>query len=254
MVKSGSKAEKSDNPKVRGGQRAFSDNPVGSRIIEALDGRTRKWLASSSGLSESTVSDYIANGIAKAEAAVDIARSLGVTVDWLLTGTGARGTSLQDDLRRWTRAAGENERTEELADELGLMKLPEIDISVGMGAGYSDEAVIETVDRWLPAEWVRRFTDAPVSRLAVIRPKGDSMYPTINDGDIVFIDRSQQRIDEQDLIWTLVYGGLRTIRRVRAMPDGSYRLLADNDAVPEQTAHDDEMFIIGRVAGVIRRL
>jgi phage repressor protein C with HTH and peptisase S24 domain len=43
------------------------------------------------------------------------------------------------------------------------------------------------------------------------------------------------------------------IKRVRAMPDGSYKLMADNPQVREETAVDGEMFVIGRVVGVIRR-
>jgi len=187
------------------------------------------------------------------EVLAPLADELGTTVDALF-GRAEIGGALKGEIQRALRANEAANRAEDVASELGLMKLPEIDIAVGMGAGYSDEPVIESVDRWIPAEWVRQFTDAPAERLAIIRPRGDSMYPTINDRDIVFIDRGDRRIEEQDLIWTLVYGGLRTIRRVRALPDGSYLLLADNKSVPDQTANDDEMFVIGRVAGVIRRL
>lgn len=63
---------------------------MGSRILSALAGRTRKWLANKSGVSESSISDYIANGIAKADAAVAIAQALDVSVDWLLIGHGSR--------------------------------------------------------------------------------------------------------------------------------------------------------------------
>lgn len=89
-MNSGLKAENTDNSNKRGRQRAFSDNPVGSRILSALSGRTRKWLAGESGISESSISDYIANGIAKAESAVAIAHALDVSVDWLLTGAAER--------------------------------------------------------------------------------------------------------------------------------------------------------------------
>lgn len=80
------KSEKPDNPKKRSGQRRYSDNPVGNRIIEELGGRTRKWLAQEAGVSDSTISDCIERGVAKAETAVAIARAFGRSVDWLLTG------------------------------------------------------------------------------------------------------------------------------------------------------------------------
>lgn len=141
----------------------------------------------------------------------------------------------------------------EIAEQLGLVEIEEIDLSIGMGASYLDEAAVQTVSRWMPEEWVRQFTDAPASMLTIARPVGDSMYPTINDRDIVLIDRSAQHIDRQEGIWALSYGGLGTIKRVRAMPDGSYKLMGDNPHVREETAVDGEMFVIGRVVGVIRR-
>ena len=142
---------------------------------------------------------------------------------------------------------------EEIAQQMGLMKIEEIDLGIGMGAAYLDEAPINSIARWMPEDWVRQFTNAPATRLTIARPRGDSMYPTINDRDIVIIDRSRQAIDEQEAIWALSYGGLGTIKRVRAMPDGSYKLMADNPHVREETAVDGEMFVIGRIVGVIRR-
>lgn len=142
---------------------------------------------------------------------------------------------------------------DELAEQMGLLKVDEIDLNIGMGASYLDEAPVHSVARWIPADWVRQFTNAAAHFLTIARPTGDSMYPTINDRDIILIDRSIKRIDRQDAIWALSYGGLGTIKRVRAMPDGSYKLMADNPHVREETAVNDEMFVIGRVVGVIRR-
>jgi len=142
---------------------------------------------------------------------------------------------------------------EEIAQQMGLVKVEEVDLAIGMGAAYLDEAAIATVERWIPEDWVREFTNAPASFLTIARPVGDSMYPTINDRDIILIDRSKRSIDRQEAIWALVYGGLGTIKRVRAMPDGTYKLMGDNPQVREETATDGDMFVIGRVAGVIRR-
>jgi len=44
---------------------------------------------------------------------------------------------------------------EEIAAQMGLIKVEEIDLAIGMGAAFLDEAVIERVDRWMPEEWVR---------------------------------------------------------------------------------------------------
>lgn len=143
--------------------------------------------------------------------------------------------------------------SEEIAEQMGLMKVEEVDLAIGMGATYLDETSVQSIERWIPTDWVRNFTDSPASFLTIAKPVGDSMYPTINDRDIVLIDRSKRVIDRQDAIWALVYGGLGTIKRVRAMPDGTIKLMSDNPQVREETAVDGEVFLIGRVAGVFRR-
>lgn len=141
----------------------------------------------------------------------------------------------------------------EIAAQMGLIKVEEIDLSIGMGLGFLDENAMERVDRWIPEEWVRNFTPSAAADLTIVKPQGDSMYPTINDRDIVMIDRSQRIIDRQEGIWALNYGGLGTIKRVRVLPDGKYKLMADNPQVPPEVAADGELSVIGRVAGVFRR-
>ena len=182
-----------------------------------------------------------------------IARELGTTPEYL---TGETDNPAADR----TAGAGASYRQEpnalsrdEWAHEMGLIEIEEIDLGIGMGATYLDEATVNSVARWMPEDWVRRFTNAPATHLTIASPRGDSMYPTINDRDIIIIDKSRRSIDEQEAIWALSYGGLGTIKRVRAMPDGSYKLMADNPQVREETAVDGEMFVFGRVVGVIRR-
>lgn len=86
------------------------------------------------------------------------------------------------------------------------------------------------------------------------RGDGDSMQPTILDGDIVLIDTSQKTINKQDRTWAVSYGDLGMIKRIRRLPDGDYHILSDNAAVAPTIAHDDEMYVIGRVIWIGRRM
>ena len=90
--------------------------------------------------------------------------------------------------------------------------------------------------------------------LFVARGDGDSMQPTLLDGDIVLIDTSQKSINKQDRIWCVSYGELGMIKRVRKLPDGGYHILSDNPSVLPIKAYDDEMFVIGRVIWIGRRM
>jgi phage repressor protein C with HTH and peptisase S24 domain len=141
-----------------------------------------------------------------------------------------------------------------VAEQLDAVLLPEVEVSYSMGGGadISDWPVVRQVP--FSRDWLRTLTSSPASDLMVARGDGDSMQPTILDGDLTIIDRGQQTMRQQDRIWALSYGGFGMIKRLRALPDGSLQINSDNTAVTPILATDDEAFLIGRVVGVIRRI
>ena len=214
------------------------------RLVRLMDqrGLSQSRLAQEVGVSSSMVGK-LARGEARGSTHLfKIAKALKTSPDYLIGET--------DDPEE---GAFVPPSEEDIALQMGLIKIEEVDLALGMGAAFLDDQTVQSATRWIPEDWVRNFTDSPAALLTVAKPVGDSMYPTINDRDIVLIDRSKHVIDRQDAIWALVYGGLGTIKRVRAMPDGSLKLMGDNPQVREETAYDGEVFVMGRVAGVFRR-
>lgn len=140
-----------------------------------------------------------------------------------------------------------------MAEQLGLVEIKEIDLSYGMGASYLDSPVtIKT--RHFPLGWLRFYTCSSPDKLFFARAIGDSMVPTLYDGDMVLIDTAELEPRFGDQIWAIAFGVTGMIKRLRPMPDGSVKILSDNDRVPPEIAVDGEMHIIGRVAAVIRKL
>ncbi|MDF7777345.1 helix-turn-helix domain-containing protein [Sphingomonas sp. AOB5] len=94
--------ENSDKPRVRGRQASKTENPVGLRILDAMEApgapRIRASLALLAGLPESTIGDAIERGPKKIDVAIRLARALNVDLEWLLTGVmrGDRSTYQQD--------------------------------------------------------------------------------------------------------------------------------------------------------------
>lgn len=154
---------------------------------------------------------------------------------------------------RWLISGEGPKNSTDSGDEGDAVLVQEIDLAYGMGSTYLDVAAVEPKSIPFPRPWLRTFTNADPEHLFFARGDGDSMMPTILDQDIVLIDRSQIMINRQDRIWAVAYGDLGMIKRVRAMPDGSYQLLSDNPNVEPATAVDGEMSVIGRVVAVIRR-
>ncbi|KAI1692042.1 peptidase s24-like domain-containing protein [Ditylenchus destructor] len=90
---------------------------------------------------------------------------------------------------------------------------------------------IETHILHFPRTWLESITSTPPALLTFARGRGDSMQPTLQDGDIVLIDRSVRTIREQDAIWALTLGDIAMIKRVRIKND-RVSLLSDNDRIP----------------------
>lgn len=145
---------------------------------------------------------------------------------------------------------------DDLAAEHGWVLIDEIDLSLGMGATYLDSNNQPDRIGIIPfaSDWIRDMHRGPISHLKVVRGRGDSMEPTIRDGDFVLVDTSRRRLDEQDVVWAVSYGDLGMIRRLRQLPGGAVQLMPDNAVVRPTEAYDGEMYIMGRVIWIGRRM
>ncbi len=152
--------------------------------------------------------------------------------------------------------AAEPPSLESIAAEHGWVLIDEIDLAFGMGATYLDPD--RTPERLgvipFAADWIRDMYRGSIMHLKVVRGRGDSMEPTIRDGDFVLIDTSRRRLDEQDVVWAVSYGELGMIRRLRQLPGGGVELMPDNAVVRPTEAHDGELHIMGRVIWIGRRM
>jgi phage repressor protein C with HTH and peptisase S24 domain len=187
----------------------------GERLAERMKtlGFSQSALAREVGVTQQTIGKLISGQSAGSSHLFKIARILRTTEAYL---TGETDDPAENAYIPPTPA--------EIAEQMGLIKVEEIDLNIGMGAGYLDDSTMEVTDRWIPQEWVRNFTNTSAHLLSVARPVGDSMYPTINDRDFVLIDRSHRTIDRQEGIWALSYGGLApssaSAHARRHLPDG----------------------------------
>lgn len=145
--------------------------------------------------------------------------------------------------------------TEEvIADLLDLVTIDEIDLAFGLGESYTDHISVETTRRRFPRAWLSTLTDAAPAHLVFARGRGDSMMPTLLDGDIVLIDKTQNIFREQDVLWAVLMGDAAMIKRLRMRPSGRIALLSDNSMVPPDEVSPNEIRIVGRVVFIGRRM
>ena len=134
----------------------------------------------------------------------------------------------------------------------GYVQIPKLSIRASAGGGRT--ATIDVDDGIGSAvafreDWMRKIGLNPRYAQA-LTAVGDSMEPTIRDGDLLLIDRSVDRIVDNG-IYVLVFGGLVLVKRVQIKRDGSVVLKSDNnglfddETVPQHELH--ELVIEGRV-------
>ena len=225
----------------------------GSRLQErmAAAGLNQSQLARIVDLKQPSIGRLLSGETKESGKLIEIAQALNTTPEYL--------TGMSDDPAGLPGAVSSPRRgffsePAQAMDGLGLVPIREVDIAFGMGGTYLDAVPVQETIIHFPVAWVRQFTDADPSMLVFARGDGDSMSPTINDRDIVLIDQRHRDINRQDRIWAIAYGEIGMIKRVRAMPDGSYKIMSDNAAVEAEIAVDGEMHVIGRVVATIRGL
>jgi phage repressor protein C with HTH and peptisase S24 domain len=107
-----------------------------------------------------------------------------------------------------------------------------------------------------PPDLLRRITAAPAGGLKLLSVSGDSMSPTLEDGDMVMIDTGR-RMPSPPGIFILDDGVGLVAKRVDTIPNTTpphLRLSSDNPAYSNYQRRLDEVHVIGRVVWFARNI
>ncbi|WP_050600049.1 XRE family transcriptional regulator [Qipengyuania citrea] len=213
----------------------------GERIKERLTvlGATQAQLARAVGLSPQAISKLTMGGTQDSPKLYQIARFLRTTPEYL---------------SEESNEPGSVEFADTFAIDDRIIEIPVIDLAYGMGGTFLPDVEPEVRSEPFPLSFIRRYTKARAEDLFVADGLGDSMAPTIGSNDQMLIDRSIDTLRIADQIWAFTFGGFGMVKRLRPRPDGSVAILSDNPNVPEDRAVDDELFIIGRVVAIVRKV
>lgn len=144
-------------------------------------------------------------------------------------------------------------------------EIPEIDLIAGLGGGGMAALEVSTSngitfsrevvrDHWRLPEWMLYRMNARAHHIAAFPVKGDSMRPTINDGDVVFVD-TRHRVPSPPGIYALAdeFGGVVVKRlEVTSRPGDevvTVRISSDNTLHRERELTLSEIQIIGLYVG-----
>lgn len=154
----------------------------------------------------------------------NLAKTLKTTTSWLLTGIADMGQNLQS-VEVWD----DNTPLDEDEVEIPFFK----DFSFACGSGSITEAMAnETRKLRMSKATLRNLTIAKDNAVAATA-SGDSMSPTIKDGDTIHIDLGRKNIKDGK-IFAVCIGGLFYCKRLYNLPFGGVRIVSDNsDEFPE---------------------
>jgi len=127
----------------------------------------------------------------------------------------------------------------------------DIRASAGGGAYGFDEEESELLS--IDEKIMHNMVGMGNTDLEAIHVDGESMEPTLQDGSIVFVDRTQTNINKNGIFIASTTGGL-FIKRIQQRADGMVELISDNSLYPPQSIAADEVTIIGKVVGNIESL
>lgn len=137
-----------------------------------------------------------------------------------------------------------------------LVLVPQLDIgaSAGPGALAGDERPHARLA--FQAGWLRELTGGSFANLSIIRVAGDSMAPTLADGDDILVDRGDAGERLRDGIYVLRVDGALIVKRLALHPAGrGFTIRSDNNAYPDWTDCDPAAIeLIGRVIWAGRRV
>lgn len=222
------------------------------RLCEAASVSTLDALATYLGKDLTTVRVWKTRKKVPSEVLNDVSRRTGRSVAWLEgypdAGSAGEGSAnVTKALSLVTTAKQVNPKRG--GDDFYFV--PEVDVAASMGPGAevdSEEIIGKFAFR---RNWLRQKGLRP-EMLAVVRASGDSMFPTVQDGDILLIDRAVDGF-KSDGIYLIEQSNHLQCKRLQLRMGDGVIVKSDNPAYEAQTLSAKQaagLRIAGRVVWV----
>lgn len=188
------------------------------------------------------------NRLPRANEVLVIAKELGTTVEYLLTG----------EVITDKKESGLERGSSSLTSPLKVLKVSEIGprqfrvplLNQKVSAGHGTDLVEDEEERaFIPApEWLSRYG----RDVAALMVTGDSMEPTLRNGDLVVCDTHGW---EYEGVYVIQLGDQEFVKRIQKLPK-TFRIISDNPRYPimEEPAESQDLRIVGLVRCVVRML
>ena len=102
---------------------------------------------------------------------------------------------------------------------------------------------------YFKSEWINSVFGVPRESLVLISVLGDSMEPTLSNGDLILVDIRMSRV-EDGAIYVIQYDDALLVKRLQKKYDGSVVIRSDNTLYEPEVLHGEDAInlkIVGRV-------
>ncbi|HEY5721549.1 MAG TPA: S24 family peptidase [Allosphingosinicella sp.] len=139
--------------------------------------------------------------------------------------------------------------------EAGLVAIRRLDVGASAGPGALDSEEGARGSMAFDPSWLRRLGVAEPARLSLIRVEGDSMAPTLSDGDEILVDGGDSASRLRDGIYVLRIDHALVVKRIALGPGKRVSIRSDNEAYPGWPDCDlSTVHPVGRVIWSGRRI
>ncbi len=137
----------------------------------------------------------------------------------------------------------------------GLISIPQLGVGASAGPGALPDGERVEARFGFDAVWLRRLTATP-DLVSAIRVEGDSMMPTLSDGDDILVDRGDSGDRLRDGIYVIRIDDALNAKRLAVNPASrSLTIRSDNGAYPSwPDVPAARVDVIGRVIWVGRKV
>lgn len=136
-------------------------------------------------------------------------------------------------------------------DKYWIKYFPTISVSAGGGA-YDGEDEYEQLD--LPDFFIDIVGGKEnIKNIEAINVTGDSMEPTLNNGNIIFIDKTKKIVNKDGIYAFINENGL-FVKRIQRRVDGGLDVISDNKEYPMQIVNKDGINVLGKVVSSIGKV
>jgi phage repressor protein C with HTH and peptisase S24 domain len=222
-----------------------------SAFIGRLQTILRHWpsadrLARATGVSPSAFRKWLRGEAEPSrERLVALSQAAGVAVGWLVSGEGPEPRLAAASQSPAKGSAAPSYSGLDRRDYVVLPKRPEAAAAGAETPSSPDGAEFIA----LRQDWVRSVLGIDPDHLLVETAVGESMTPTIQNGDVLLVDTADNRFHSFG-VYVLEVAGERLVKRVQPKLDGTLTLISDNLAYEAEhisAAQGNDVRAIGRV-------